>query len=397
MAVERVFAIGRSVHVRARTCASEAACTGAPWCRGGCIAATSGGWPIQRFAVLMRPASAITTDELGLLAHGREPVMPQPAAVTDRTALGQVLRQLKLSGMLQTLDARLVQAAAGDLGHLCVGAYPAKNWLGTLLQLDLPVGLALRGTRRWSGLRRLKRDVAFGCQLVGAFDGAQAGGDPGFAGGDGVAVLSAVGAFGEGLAVAFDFADVGFSFVGVGGDGVHGGVGGGGVEDEADGAGLGVAAGEGEDLGAVGFRPGLLGGGVALPGPVAECGQHDVGSVDLVAGGAEVRADRLDVRAPLGAVAQELGGLRLVRVAGGAGVDSQVCFEGLADAAGFGEVDQAAGEVSVLRPGGQPFLRPVITEFPRSWLVPVLPDVLLPGGDDAPGSFVGPVAGAVHE
>ena len=38
--------------------------------------------------------------------------------VTDRTGLAQVLRQLKLSGMLATLDARLAQAAAGDLGHL---------------------------------------------------------------------------------------------------------------------------------------------------------------------------------------------------------------------------------------------------------------------------------------
>ena len=62
----------------------------------------------------------------------------------------------------------------------------------------------------------------------------------------------------------------------------------------------------------------------------------------------------LDVGAPLGAVAQESRGLQLVRVAGGADVDAQVCFEALADAAGFGEVDQAAGEVSVLRPGGQP-------------------------------------------
>jgi DNA replication protein DnaC len=42
----------------------------------------------------------------------------RPVAVTDRTALGQVLRTLKLSGMLATLDARLVQAAAGELGHL---------------------------------------------------------------------------------------------------------------------------------------------------------------------------------------------------------------------------------------------------------------------------------------
>ena len=37
---------------------------------------------------------------------------------TDRTGLAQVLRALKLSGMLATLDARLAQASAGDLGHL---------------------------------------------------------------------------------------------------------------------------------------------------------------------------------------------------------------------------------------------------------------------------------------
>jgi len=39
-------------------------------------------------------------------------------AVTDRSALGATLRELKLSGMLDTLDARLAQARAGDLGHL---------------------------------------------------------------------------------------------------------------------------------------------------------------------------------------------------------------------------------------------------------------------------------------
>ena len=37
---------------------------------------------------------------------------------TDRAGLAAALRTLKLSGMLATLDARLVQAAAGDLGHL---------------------------------------------------------------------------------------------------------------------------------------------------------------------------------------------------------------------------------------------------------------------------------------
>ena len=40
------------------------------------------------------------------------------ATITDRGALGAALRELKLSGMLDTLDARLAQARAGDLGHL---------------------------------------------------------------------------------------------------------------------------------------------------------------------------------------------------------------------------------------------------------------------------------------
>ena len=38
--------------------------------------------------------------------------------VTDRSALAAALRNLKLSGMLDTLDARLAQAHAGELGHL---------------------------------------------------------------------------------------------------------------------------------------------------------------------------------------------------------------------------------------------------------------------------------------
>jgi DNA replication protein DnaC len=40
------------------------------------------------------------------------------ATMTDTNALNAALRTLKLSGMLQTLDARLAQAGAGDLGHL---------------------------------------------------------------------------------------------------------------------------------------------------------------------------------------------------------------------------------------------------------------------------------------
>jgi DNA replication protein DnaC len=38
--------------------------------------------------------------------------------VTDRSALASALRDLKLSGMLDTLDACLAQAHAGELGHL---------------------------------------------------------------------------------------------------------------------------------------------------------------------------------------------------------------------------------------------------------------------------------------
>jgi DNA replication protein DnaC len=38
--------------------------------------------------------------------------------VTDRSALAAALRDLKLSGMPGTLDARLAQAHAGELGHL---------------------------------------------------------------------------------------------------------------------------------------------------------------------------------------------------------------------------------------------------------------------------------------
>jgi hypothetical protein len=67
--------------------------------------------------------------------------------------------------------------------------------------------------------------IAFAGDAVGAFDSAQTGGYAGFAGGDRLAVSAAVGAYGQGLGVALDFADVGFAFVGVGGDGVDDGVG----------------------------------------------------------------------------------------------------------------------------------------------------------------------------
>ena len=108
------------------------------------------------------------------------------------------------------------------------------------------------------GLRRRVGAVALDGRAVGVLDGAQPGGDPGFAGGDGLAVASAVGAFGQALAELLDLADVGLALVGVRGDGEDGGVGGGGVQDEADRLAVGVAVGQGDDLGSVGLRPGLL-------------------------------------------------------------------------------------------------------------------------------------------
>jgi len=73
-----------------------------------------------------------------------------------------------------------------------------------------------------------------------------------------------------------------------------GGIGGGGVQDEADRLGLGVPVGQGNNPRSVGLWPGLLGEGEAVPGPLVEPGQHHIGSVDLVAGGAEVLPDRAD-------------------------------------------------------------------------------------------------------
>src|SRR5579863_8423807 len=99
------------------------------------------------------------------------------------------------------------------------------SWLG--LEADLPVGLELRRARCPGGFPRSVRGAALGGGSVGLFDGAETGGDPGLASGDGVAVAAAVGAFGQVLAKPFDFADVGFAFVGVGGDGEQGDVGGG--------------------------------------------------------------------------------------------------------------------------------------------------------------------------
>jgi hypothetical protein len=200
-------------------------------------------------------------------------------------------------------------------------------------------------------LGRAEHGVALDGYAVCLFDGAQAGGYPGVAGGDGLAVAAAVRVIGQGLAVALDFADVGFAFVGVGGDGEHDGVGRGGVEDESYGLGFGVAAGQ-RDRPAVDLWPGSLGVRLAVSGAVVEVFEHGVGAVDLVAGGGEVLADRADLGAAGDGVLQEPGGFGLVGVVAGAGVDAQLGFEGVADGSGLDEADQALGEDGGLGPGG---------------------------------------------
>jgi hypothetical protein len=54
----------------------------------------------------------------------------------------------------------------------------------------------------------------------------------------------------------------------------------------------------------------------AVPDLVAVAGEDDVGAVDLVAGGGEVLPDGAELGAPVGAVLQQPGGLRLAGAGG---------------------------------------------------------------------------------
>jgi hypothetical protein len=144
-------------------------------------------------------------------------------------------------------------------------------WIGgALFQLNLPVCRMFKRTACSCGFGRPEYGIAFDGHAVGVLDGAETGGYSGLAGGDGLAVLSAVGAFGQALAESFYFAEVGFAFVGVGGEGEDGDAGGGGVEDEGDGLAFGVAARQGDGPRPLDLRPRLLGERSAVPGPVVE-------------------------------------------------------------------------------------------------------------------------------
>jgi hypothetical protein len=66
-----------------------------------------------------------------------------------------------------------------------------------LLRLNLSIDGMLRRMTFYRGLARHEYDVALARHSVGALDGPQSGGHPRFAGGDGLAVLSAIGALGQ--------------------------------------------------------------------------------------------------------------------------------------------------------------------------------------------------------
>src|SRR5689334_2988969 len=116
--------------------------------------------------------------------------------------------------------------------------------LGALVKLDLPVGRMLRRAERSDGPRRPEPGAAFDYRVTGVLDGAQPGGDPGFAGGDGLAVAPAVGPLGPVGTGPLDLAGVGFALAGVRGESKHGDARGGGIHDESDRLSLGVVAGQ---------------------------------------------------------------------------------------------------------------------------------------------------------
>ena len=234
------------------------------------------------------------------------------------------------------------------------GWHGVGSLIRALFQLDLLVSGRLEGSVWSGGFGRADYGVTLYGHAVSVFDGPQAGGDPGLAGRDGLAVLPAVGPFRQGVAKSFYLADVGFAFGGVRSDGEHDGIGRGRVEDQTDRLALGVAVRQSDDPGAIGLRPGRFGLGMAVSAPVVKSGQHDISAVDLIAGRAEVLADGAEVGAAGHAVLHEPGSLELVGICAGAGMNAQLNLERWADCSGLGELDQAPGEDRRLRPGGQP-------------------------------------------
>jgi hypothetical protein len=89
-----------------------------------------------------------------------------------------------------------------------------------------------------------------------------------------------------------------------------------------------------------------------MPRPLVAGGEHGIGAVNLVTGGAEVVADGAEIGAAGDAVLHEPGGLGPVGVVAGAGVDAELGLQHRTDGSGVDEMDQAPGEDRWLRAGG---------------------------------------------
>ena len=206
---------------------------------------------------------------------------------------------------------------------------------------------------RYRRLAQVQHGVPFDGHAKGLLDGTQAGGDTSISGGDGLAVVAAIGAFWQCPTVAFYLADVSLQVVGMRGDSEDGDASGGGIKDEADGLVIGALARYGDEAGSLSLRPNLPW-AATVYNPFAEVDQHRIGPVYLVTGGAEILADRAAVGAAVDAVPHKSGSLRLVRISPGAGMDAQLSFERPADRSGPDEPDQGTGEDRRLGPSSQP-------------------------------------------
>ena len=175
-----------------------------------------------------------------------------------------------------------------------------------LPRLDFPFSHMVKRTMCSGWLGRYECFVALDRRPVRLLDGPEPGGDPRFAGGDGLAVAAAVGALGQVLAGPLDLTEVGFSLVGVNGDGVHDDVGSGGVKNEANRLALGIPTGQDEDARAVVLWPRLVRDGAPLSDPLMELGKHHISPVDLVARSGEVLPDRAELGAAVDAVLKSL-------------------------------------------------------------------------------------------
>src|SRR5271165_1887414 len=120
---------------------------------------------------------------------------------------------MRLSLMVGVMAARLrvavmVRLSGSGPGSREPGAGGRQAGPPCGSRLDLHVG-HVTGRTESPRLGRRIGGVALECCAVGLLDGAQTVGYPGFAGGDSLAVLPAVGAFGQVLGVPLDFTEVG--------------------------------------------------------------------------------------------------------------------------------------------------------------------------------------------